>query len=374
MSAPNKNRRRIIWGVGLVVAINIALGAANEFLPSGRVDGPTGSSFVTTDGGTAAWYELLRRSGSDVERITEPLDTTALDPESTLIINNVAFASEQDTTAVTEFVDQGGHLVLVVSPGHRGDFHNALNITSGHGGPRHQTYTPTGEHGTTTGINEIITAPEQAFVTVFGEQVLADGARILAFEVERGEGTVIVVANGSMFSNEYLAETDNAAFAVQVTKGRPVAFNEFGHGFLDDISPEPVLPDRWRWSLYLLGGALVLYLLAVGRRFGPPEKTTRDLHPPRRLFVESVATTLARTPLADATEPLRIEALRQARRRTGVSPEAPFSELLEAASAAGIDQDDVRALQHPIATEEAALAAGRVLAAATRTDMFADRR
>ena len=126
-----------------------------------------------------------------------------------------------------------------------------------------------------------------------------------------------------------------------------------------------MLPRSWATTIYLLGASLVLFLLAIGRRFGPPEYATRTLHPPRALFVESLATTLSRTPVSDAAEPVREEAIRRAYRKSGLARHAPYAELVELAPSLGIDPDDLQSIEHAIGDDEAALAAGRVLAAAS---------
>lgn len=362
------NRRRITWAVGLIIALNVALGLANEFLPSGRISGPSGSSFVTDANGTGAWRELLLRTGSGAAQITQSLSEYPLDPQTTLIITDIRFASDTETDPVVAFVENGGHLVLALGPGVRSEFWDALQIESNGPTTSQNRFTPAVASGSITqDISEVTTSGEVAFDHPHGQALLASPEGVLAYEEALGEGTVIMVADASVFSNRHLADTDNAAFAVAVTKGRDVVFNEFGHGFLDEPSPEPVLPKSWSTTAYLLAISLLLYLLAIGRRFGPPESVVRTLHPPRTLFVESLASTLGRTPLADAAEPVRTEAIRRAFRKAGLGRDAAFAELVNLAPSIGIAPEDLRSIEHGVGSEEAALAAGRVLSAASNT-------
>jgi hypothetical protein len=67
--------------------------------------------------------------------------------------------------------------------------------------------------------------------------------------------------------------------------------------------------------------AAFAFMLARGRRLGPPEAAARELAPARRLYVESLGTLLARTRRpAEALESLRKRSLENAE-LAGVSAE-----------------------------------------------------
>ena len=69
-----RNRRTLLWLLGMLVAINVVVLVANSFTSGGAVAGPDGSSFVTTEAGSAAAAGMLERLGLDVTRSRLPLD------------------------------------------------------------------------------------------------------------------------------------------------------------------------------------------------------------------------------------------------------------------------------------------------------------
>ena len=98
-----------------------------------------------------------------------------------------------------------------------------------------------------------------------------------------GEGRFIALAEPALLTNGGLEEADNAEFMVHLamlaSRGRPVVFDEFHHGFMERGSPLAILADS------PLGVAVVLALaacfcgvFAANRRLGPPV----DLHEERR--------------------------------------------------------------------------------------------
>lgn len=364
-------RRRIVAGVVAFVLLNIALAAANEFLPSGRIDGDPGSSFVTTPEGTAAWFELLQRTGGEPERLTAPLSDISLDPSDALVVIDVAIMDDASASAVVSFVRNGGRVVVAVPDGLRGDLADALLADR----PLTLTDAPSTTFAVAegaplpAGVTDVETDGTQAIEAPDGTTPLLvdETGRALAFEYELGAGTVVMVGDSSVFSNRNLATADNAALAVAILDGRHAAFDEYSHGFLSDLVSEPLLPRSWRWTLYLMAAALIVFLVAAGRRLGPPEPATRALPPPRRWFVESLATTLARTDVGEATDPLRHAAARRLAARAGLRADAGPAELQAAGIAHGIPPEDLAALFRPAASDEDALAIGRVMARAGRS-------
>ena len=363
-------RNRLIAGLVTLVILNVALAAANELLPAGRVDGDPGSSFVTTPAGTAAWFELLDRTGRQPQRLTIPLEEADIDPAVTLVVTDVWFTERPSVQAVLDFVQAGGRVVVAAPEGAAGDLGEALlgqrsvEITDAAGG----RYEAVADNPAVRGVATVESAGLQAWeATSETESLLTNEyGEALAISHRIGRGTAVLVADSTVFSNAYLAEADNAAFAVAVLGERPALFDEYSHGYVDDLVTEPLLPRSWRWTLYLLAAATLVFLVAAGRRFGPPEATARTLPPPRRWFVESLATTLARTDLADATEPLRLEAQRILFDRTGLTADASHREILAAGQALGIAGPDLEALLRPAGDGEDAMAISRVMAAVRR--------
>ena len=90
---------------------------------------------------------------------------------------------------------------------------------------------------------------------------------------------VIVVADSTVVQNRFLAEADNAAFALAVTDGRPVVFAEAVHGY-GASRGLGALPSAWKWT----GGALLLAVFlgiwALASASGRPRKPGAVSRPP----------------------------------------------------------------------------------------------
>ena len=111
-----------------------------------------------------------------------------------------------------------------------------------------------------------------------------------------GSGSALLVSNSDALRNRALGTGDGAAFGLGLA-GPPaqrIAFVETIHGY-HEASGLGALPGRIRLCLALLALAVLAFLVARGRRLGPPEALARALPPPRRAHVEALAAALART-------------------------------------------------------------------------------
>jgi hypothetical protein len=98
--------------VGFVVALNIALTLIHS-LRGGTPGGPTSSSYATGPTGAAAYASLLGRAGHRIERLRRHPSAEELDPATTIVLLDPArTVADEDATALREFVDAGGRLVL----------------------------------------------------------------------------------------------------------------------------------------------------------------------------------------------------------------------------------------------------------------------
>jgi hypothetical protein len=106
--------------------------------------------------------------------------------------------------------------------------------------------------------------------------------------------------------------------------------------------------------------ALVL-MLARGRRLGPPEAESRELAPPRRAYVESLAALLSRTKRpAEAVEPVRAEAKRLLTQR-GQLDDPDEEALRQLGRSAGLTDEEIDSLLGTASGKAGVLAAGRAL-------------
>jgi hypothetical protein len=195
-----------------------------------------------------------------------------------------------------------------------------------------------------------------------GLPLVVSGDRHLAVVFTVGEGRVILVSDTASIGNQGLGLFDNADFMVDQIGLGTVMFDEFRHGFTEQGSTGllEAAPASWSNTLRLLGAALIVALIAYGRRFGPPEPQGRSFVPARRQLIDSVATSLRRagSPVA-ATEPIRSRAKQEIRRRAMLGPDATETDL-ETAAAAFLTPEEVDAIFSP--SPDSVMVADRALA------------
>jgi hypothetical protein len=204
---------------------------------------------------------------------------------------------------------------------------------------------------------------------VDGLQVQTNGASTwrdegLVAERRVGRGTVAFLADSSPLQNRLLGSADNAAFGLSLAgpADRPVEFLESYHGY-GTGSGLSALPLAWKLLLGGLGLAALVYAIARGRRFGPPEEEGRSLAPPRREYVDSLAAVVARSKRRDAAVgPVRREARDAVLRRASLPPTADDDALRVAAGRVGLADEDAETLLRPAQTDDDVLALGRTAA------------
>ena len=145
-------------------------------------------------------------------------------------------------------------------------------------------------------------------------------------------GAIALLADTSPLQNRLLGKADNAALALALSGRGPLTFVESVHGY----GPQrglAAIPARFGWALIGLLLAALVFMVARGRRLGPPELERRELPPPRRAYVDSLAATMAR---GKAREEARRAGPRggppPARPPAGLREDAPPDAWLEAAA------------------------------------------
>lgn len=350
-------RSNIVTGVVSILAIMVALVIVSAFGSDEAVDGPAGSSFVTTALGTAGLYETLEELGADVARSRGPIDAGALSGVDTLMALEVGgtFYDPFERAAIRNAVESGLTLVTSGPP-------NAELLEQVVGEvPEWIPSTP--REGRLTIGTGTFTAPRfGVFESGAGLPLVVAGDRHLAVVFTVGEGRVVLFSDTASVGNQGLALFDNADIVIGQTGTGTVMFDEFRHGFTEQGSTGllDAAPASWSHTLRLLGIALLIALIAYGRRFGPPEPQGRSFVPSRRQLIDSVASTLRRTGSpVQATEPIRALAKREIRRRSIMGPDATDAEL-RAAAAEYLSPEEVAAIFSP--TPDTVMAADRALA------------
>lgn len=357
---PRDPRVRALLVLGAIVVGFGVLGAVWEAL-SPEPAGPRSSSYATAPAGAAGFAELLERRGRQVLRRREEPRERPLPARTTLVALDPGSLAGDDRRAIARFVRAGGRLV-VAGRGSEGIASELLDRP-----PSLEAEGP--EDGA-----PVAPVPEAAgAIRTNGEAQWADSGEALpviagdggalVLTARAGRGTLVLLATASPLQNRLLARADNAAVALALApRDRPVTFLESVHGY-GRATGLAALPERWKWMLAGLALATLVFVLARVRRFGPPEEAVRALPPPRRLYVESVGRTLARTKdPRTAAEPVRDEGRRLVVRRAGLPAQAGDPEVREAAERLGLDPEEARVVAEGPATRADVMAAGRALA------------
>ena len=273
--------------VAAVVAFNLLLRLLGSFT-GGTPGGPNGSSYATARRGVAAYATLLGRTHHEVDAVRDLPHKAKLGASDTVMVLDPPFVAKRDALALRDFAQRGGR---VVAAGNAGWLRYVL---------------PEAPSGTVSGPR---------VVHARGLTLLTNGRlwkpRSFAITRRIGSGTLAALADASPLENRLLDRRDNAAFALDLAgDSRRVVFLESYHGY-GHSNGLAALPLAWKLLLPGLALAVLVYMLARGRRFGPPERADRELPPPRREYVDSLAAVLARTGPPEA-------ALRSAAKRAGL--------------------------------------------------------
>ena len=134
-----------------------------------------------------------------------------------------------------------------------------------------------------------------------------------------GRGRIALLADTSPLQNRLLDEADNAALRARAQRPRAADLRR-ERARLRPARGLAALPARFGWALIGLLLAALVFMVARGRRLGPPEPERRDLPPPRRAYVDALAATMARGKEREAAvAPVRAEARRRLARRAGTA-------------------------------------------------------
>jgi Domain of unknown function (DUF4350) len=299
----------VVSVIGGLIAFNVLLHVVSRSTrdPGGR----RSSSYATQPAGLAAYAELLARFDHDVERIREPLREAALDVGSTVVVLDPEVITARDTEALRTFAERGGHVVAGGTPPHRW-----LDALAAPGAPEWTAHgprvvRPRSRIPELAGVGRVITLGHGSWRE---GGALGTKSRSLLVVRRVGDGRVALLADASPLQNALLDEADNAVFALRLAGDRRVVFAENAHGIGREVGLAAI-PARWWWTFGGLALAGFAFILARGRRFGPPELASRPLPPPRGDYVDALALQLARSKRpADAAAAVQDEIRRLLRR------------------------------------------------------------
>jgi hypothetical protein len=360
---PQSFQARFLLGLlAVVVGLNAIAIGIDALVPS--PEGPRSSSFATSPAGLAAWAELAERSGRRVDVLRARPSDASLPSAGTVVLLDPDEFTFGQANALRRFAERGGR---VIAGGLEPDtWLSGLGATPAWargGASSAHVLVPSRLTGAAADIR---TAGEGHWRT--GRDALplvsgGDGPIVLLRRVGRGE--IALVADPSPLQNRLLDEGDNATLALALAGDGPLTFVEGPHGY-GNATGLAALPARFRWALVLLCLSAVVLIVARWPRLGPPEPPDEPLFPPRRAYVDALAATLARTrDRAAAVEAVRSAGRERLARRAALSRDANAETWTAAARAAGLTDEEARALQDT-RDDDDGIAAGRALARLSR--------
>jgi hypothetical protein len=345
--------------VGVVVAVvafDLVLAGVGS-LTGGRPGGPESSSYATGSDGDAAYASLLALHGHEVVRARRTPSATRLHAGETAFVLDPPFVLAHDAGALRRFVAAGGTLVAAPGPGRW----PARLLGSA------PTWSSRGVSTATTssiaGVARVMLDGSGSWSRLGRTRAVLAGARPVAVEARVGAGRIVLLADSSPLQNGYLGRADDAAFALALARGHDAVFFETYHGY-GASSGIDAIPVAWDAALAFGALAVLVFMLARVRRFGPPEPDARDLPPPRVEYVDAIASVLARTPdRRAAVDRLRREVRRRVASAAGLPPDADDAAVAAAATRLGLAADEIASVLQPAGDD---LAVGRAVAHTAR--------
>lgn len=344
-------RGRILAIVAGVVAL-VLVYAALVFAARGYyvVTAPAGSVFSGATDGDRVWYDYLAELGMKPV-ILEQFDQLPRMPATIIAVAPFPRAiARSEAEALRAWVERGGRLVLVGSniPSLAGLATGAGSADVGAGPPLPGAGAPTEL------IAPIMPAPFADGVSgiqVGPERVLADGPDwVTHFKDMRGQvvisravgkGEVVWLSDPYPVSNAGIGMADDGRFATLLaSRGGPVYFDEYHHGYVTGGGFWDQLPEGGRVALLFAAAALFIGLVTAARRLGPPvpepirpaPHTTTWLVPLAELFRKAGARREALASLAEGLK--RTLSARYGSLAAGVSARPEAAAALAAADQA----------------------------------------
>jgi hypothetical protein len=262
-----KTATAVLATVALLAAYWFATSAASSYW---RINMPQATSFSSAPEGLRVCFEYL------AELELEPValrDFDTLPPTGTLVIaTDEPFAREVTPTEserLAAWVRDGGRLVAVglyANEALRGMDLSATSASGADGVVAPVTPSPYAlADGSVVPGGERLVPGDTAWAPVYRDET---GSCVMVRAV--GKGEVVWLADSWALSNQGIGEQDNGTFALRVLAAEtPVYFDEFHHGFITSTTALGQMGAGGRAALVVGALALLVLLVAHGRRLGP---------------------------------------------------------------------------------------------------------
>lgn len=265
------------------VAVSSAFSRASERIP-------VPSIFSSAPEGLRVLYRYLDESGVDVR----PLQQFDVLPRSgsLVVVGDAPLQvdlSDEHVERLAEWVRAGGRLVIAGNAGVAVVERLGLEAAAARGSEaeiRSRVSVPL-----TDGVGRVAVGPGRAiagdprWVELFGDEA---GAALLAAQVDQGQ--VLWLADAGPLTNERIGEADNAVLALHLASARqPVWFDEYHQGFARGGSAFERLGPGGQAATVLAALGLVLLLVSVSRRSGPPVPAPAEQQARTLTYIDSLA-------------------------------------------------------------------------------------
>jgi hypothetical protein len=257
-----RRMRGAVVGAAAIACLAFMLASCGDFLPTrgAEEDSPSGIS---------ATVELLRRAGFQPTMRFRSLSKSI--DETQVVLLPGAHLDKAAWDSLLDWVNAGGTLVvsnrdpwLATWPGVAFAARPGLRheLTPGGAAPREVREASV----VVSGTNEIVIPPS----VKRGGNLLHRGESVYAERFDHGEGEVIVLADGRLFTNASLAMADNAAFLLALLQNDVKKIDLVGE-FTGSGAKSPLASvERGKLApvLLQLGLVLILFFLYKGIAFG----------------------------------------------------------------------------------------------------------
>lgn len=346
----------IAVAVLLVLGIGMALlGSRNQ--PPPNTD-PRRSTFVASPDGARALAEALTRLHVNVVRLRRRLDSTEVSPPPVTGGSVLAFLAPSqpltgfDARQLARRVRGGGDLLLAGRSAGvamtcygwhatwlRDSVAVAVPGVSSSSRPARANAAlaplPDSAAADSAGIRR---AANCATTITRSDTLLATpSGQPIALRLTAASGAIVtLVADGMLFSNRAMRQSDAGEFALGLFVGRyrQAIFDEYHHGFgpsgslLGAILSWSVR-SPWGWAGWQLAAVALLTLAAGAVRFGPPRRVIERRRRSPLEHVRALANALAAARGHDVAIGMQVQGLRRRLARSGAPARGPLGPWLE---------------------------------------------
>lgn len=299
-------RGRWLSGIAFVIVVGLITLAS-----SGKSSGPSdASSFSKGSSGWSAARAYLENQGAYTETLDQPVsEGLPLSEGGVLVVAGAASHgfSEKDLEAVNRFLGSGGRVVFGYGQisERRASLRGNLDVEFVKSQSLSTSLNPftwrreafeTRRYPTAEGLPDVALYPVSAHpVSVAGDTVLLRDEEDEALVILRPKGKgELVILPSELLSNGRLTEPGNAALLESLMNHfdaeTPWYFDEYHHGIARPSSPVG-LKSRRALDLFVIQIiiAYVLFVIAIGRRFGPGWPEPRPASGATSTFLMTVA-------------------------------------------------------------------------------------